>query len=169
MMNKLFIFVSVLIIATSCISERGLNRLCASRCASIKDSIRIQDSVVVHYRDSIHVVEEKEGPLIIINNPCDSLGNLKPFEIKETKNGITTSVKSDGKKITSNCHEEAYKIQLKNAIIEREIYKNAFHQLVRKEICVKEHRNWLDKFCRWSALIFYLFVAFWIGKRFIRI
>lgn len=160
-MKKLILGTLCAILFSSCMTDAKLSRLAHERgiCPTVSDSIRIKDSVVVHHRDTVIEVAEKDGPEIdltlLLKN--DSLKGLLDSLIKrpiiEKKNGITVTVKSNGKKLFIDAKEDAYKQKFTDAIYERDVYKSAYERLVKQEKCTLQHHTEWDTFCNHVTVV----------------
>ncbi len=89
-------------------TQKKLDAIC-SRCP-VKDSVRIEKTVEVQYRDSLIYITQ-QGPTQYLENPCkelcDSLGNLKKFEVVKKTNGIVGTIKSVGNSIVFDCKADS--------------------------------------------------------------
>jgi hypothetical protein len=164
------------------ISDSKLLRLAQERgiCPTVKDSSSSTTKEVITRHDTDIDVKEKTGPdfSFEFGDDCDSikaaLDELKRNPIIKVVNGIKTTVKSDGKKIQVSCNEEAYRLRLNNAITQRDLYREQFELLVRKEKCLLEHCNSWCNFTNWwfwitaGLMAFYIFFKLRRGLRSIR-
>lgn len=163
--------ISILLVAIIGLSSCYTKRQCELRCSArkIHDSVNVRDSIAWRIKDSTVFHEAKIGPEVAVKSPCDSFGQMKVFDVKETKNGITTELKSDGKTVTASCKEEAYLILLKGVIRQRDAWHNAFRQVVYKAPCDKDHVNGWYRFSSWFTIIVLIsmaiYVAFKIGTK----
>lgn len=105
-MKKLFL---IFILFTACkVTEKQRAEIC-SHCP-IKDSIRIETKIETKYKDTTIYITQ-QGPIQYLENPCktlcDSLGNLKPFEIRKKEHGIVGTIKSVGNSIAFDCKDDS--------------------------------------------------------------
>lgn len=155
---------------TSCMTDSKLSRMAHERgiCPTVKDSTRIKDSTAIHYRDSIIYHAAKDAPTASKEIDCkdsahkccwrDAIEDLKRNPVKKSGNGLTTTLKSDGKKIDCDCHEDAWKQKLDDVIRERDIYKSEYHKVVVKEKCLERHHSTWDTICNWGFIICLLLI-----------
>jgi hypothetical protein len=109
-MNKKSILLIFIVIASSCASKKTITEY--------KDRI-VNDTII---KTRTEVLVERFTDTLTIEQPCDSLGNLKPFkQLISTKQGKMS-------------------LQGKNNVITAEIDLNAY-----KEIWEKEYKSKLDK------------------------
>jgi len=109
-MNKKSILLILTVIASSCASKKTITEY--------KDRI-VNDTII---KTRTEVLVERFTDTLTINQPCDSLGNLKPFkQLISTKQGKVS-------------------LQGKDNVITAEIDLNAY-----KEILEKEYKSKLDK------------------------
>jgi len=109
-MNKKSILLILIVIASSCASKKTITEY--------KDRV-VNDTII---KTRTEVLVERFTDTLTINQPCDSLGNLKPFkQLISTKQGKVS-------------------LQGKNNVITAEIDLNAY-----KEILEKEYKSKLDK------------------------
>ena len=109
-MNKKSILLILIVIASSCASKKTITEY--------KDRV-VKDTII---KTRTEILVERFTDTLTINQPCDSLGNLKPFkQLISTKQGKVS-------------------LQGKNNVITAEIDLNAY-----KEILEKEYKSKLDK------------------------
>jgi hypothetical protein len=95
----------IIFLSSSCITERR----CANKfgTSSTSDSMRVEIETV--YRDSIITIQG-DSVHIYIENPCDSLGNIRPTAIVQRSiNGRSTAtavISSEGIAIDCSCDQE---------------------------------------------------------------
>lgn len=147
-MRVLILTLLSLIFFSSCkLIEKNHQRICNG--CPVKDSIVYIDQVKLH-DTTIYITEQ--GPIQYLENPCkklcDSLGNLKPFEIKKKENGIVGTIKSVGNSIEFDCKDDSLQAVIRGLIDRNRITKEKVNSV--KEIpCDKEHRTSFDGFTRW--------------------
>ena len=109
-MNKKSILLIIIVIASGCASKKTITEY--------KDRV-VNDTII---KTRTEVLVERFTDTLTIEQPCDSLGNLKPFkQLISTKQGKVS-------------------LQGKNNVITAEIDLNAY-----KEIWEKEYKSKLDK------------------------
>ena len=109
-MNKKSILLILILIASSCVSKKTITEY--------KDRI-VNDTII---KTKTEILVERFTDTLTIEQPCDSLGNLKPFkQLISTKQGKVS-------------------IQGKNNVITAEIDLNAY-----KKIWETEYKSKLDK------------------------
>ena len=110
-MRKISILILVVLL-TSCISQKKRLKICAT--CPIQTTVH--DSIVTIIKDTTIYISRR-GDTITLDNPCaylcDSLGNLKPFEIKKRKNGIVSTLKSANNKLTFDCATDSLEAIIK--------------------------------------------------------
>lgn len=139
-----------LLLVSSCVTEKKRAKICAT--CPTKDSVSVvrKDSII--YRDTVLFIT-LAGDTVKVPSPCDSLGKLKIFEVKEKKNGLVTTIKSDGKTLTATCAADSLMKVVEKI---RADYYASIHSGETSHIkleCERDHRNWLDKAGRWALLI----------------
>jgi hypothetical protein len=76
----------------------------------VKDSVSYVTKTEVKYKDTTIYITQ-QGPIQYLENPCkllcDSLGNLKKFEITKKENGIIGTIKSVGNTIAFDCKADS--------------------------------------------------------------
>lgn len=142
---------SLFLFLFSCITNKQRERIC-NECVrkdsvSVKETIKLKDT-------TIYIIIK--GPIQYLENPCkllcDSLGNLKPFEIKKKENGIIGTIKSVGNSIAFDCEADSLKAVIKGL---RETTRSTFElkNSIKYELCKLNHRNDFDGLCRWFFYI----------------
>lgn len=169
-MKNLLLIAGAIILLSACLTDSKVAR---GICKTIKDSTRIKDSSVVHYRDSVILHPEKNGGEInlVFGDNCDSLRSvleaIKKHPVVTKKNGITETVSSkDGKSLDFDCKEDAYADSLKNARIDAHFWHFEHDRIVqeRKIECSKEHRTRFDHFKSWwfwISVLLIILVIIW--------
>lgn len=151
---KLFIVCCVL---ASCVTEKQRLNICNN--CPVKDSISYVERVVKH--DTTIYINESLPPLII-NNPCDSLGMLKKFDIVKHQNGLKEELKSDGTSITMDCEADSLK-----AVITQLVKEKSTKEYLAKEIHTTT--NELTKFQGFEITgfwIIFIFVLIYFGVKY---
>lgn len=168
---KNIILILVALSLTSCVlTKKQQTRFLAKHCVG-SDSTSVSHDVI--FKDTTIFIT-KTGPIQYLENPCkklcDSLGNLKPFQIKEKKNGLIGTIKSVGNSIVFDCEADSLKAVIKVMQHEKSTYKKEVK--IVKEYCEKEHRNKFDGFTYWwffiSAGILLIVILFKIFKGYIK-
>ncbi len=152
-------FVAILILTTSCVTERAYKRIKAECPELIKDSVTTKiDSSSKSKTDTVYSVNTIAGPIRYIQHPCanlcDSFGHLKPTHIVSHKNGITSEINSVGDSLEFKAKADS----LMNVITEKDVLINKLITekkdfKVTTNVCVE---TWIQTTYRWSAWIFYL-------------
>lgn len=162
-MKKILLILISIISLSSCISEKKRAKIC-NTCA-VKDSISYKE--IIKLKDTI-IYRNIAGPVQYLENPCkllcDSLGKLKPFEIKTKKNGLTSTIKSVGNSIAVDCSADSLKLVisgLKETVREYSSRK----AVIRYIECTKKHTTDFDGLCRWFFYIFAPGIALYIFLR----
>lgn len=145
----------VAIFNTSCVSEKKRAEIC--RTCPQKDSVSVirKDSIV--YRDSI-VFFTLAGDTVKIASPCDSSGKLKAFVQIKKKNGLVTTLKSDGKTLEASCAADSLMAVIEKVRADHYAYINSSHSSTIKLPCENE-RTSFDGFCRWVTYFVLICVA----------
>lgn len=149
---------------TSCVTEKKRLQIC-NTCA-VKTEVR--DSIYqVECWDTVRLAPIS-GPVIYIQDPCDSLGNLNPISITKTKNGVIGTVKSMGNTIVFNCETDSLRAYIR--MLKEKYVLNKKIVADVKYIPCKNERTSFDGFTRWwfwgTFVIVLFFVARWILKRY---
>ena len=140
-MKKLFFFTFILLILNSCVAKRTIT--------DVQERIKVD---TVYKTKTIKEVERFTDTLVI-DKPCDSLGNLKPFkQLIKTKQGNITLVGLNNQ-ITQQIDLNGYKDVLE------ETYKTKYDSFVKNYN--KEVVRYRTPFLVWiyivsSALIIFL-------------
>ena len=157
-MKKLICIISFFIFF-SCVTEKQRLTIC-NNCAVQTAS---KDSLIIKLRDTTIYISQ-EGPIVYTPSPCDSVGNLKPINKVEKKNGITTKIKTIGNLLIVECDIDS----LKQVIIGlREIasYHRKESSFIKYIPC-KNEKTRFDGFTFWffwitmPVMVVYLFLKF---------
>tara|TARA_R110000868_G_C10516422_1_gene732669 strand:+ start:152 stop:601 length:450 start_codon:yes stop_codon:yes gene_type:complete len=139
--NKLFFFTIILLILNSCVAKRTIT--------DIQERIKI-DTI---YKTKIIKEVERFTDTLVIDKPCDSLGNLKPFkQLIKTKQGNITLVGLNNQ-ITQQIDLNGYKDVLE------ETYKTKYDSFVKnynKEVVKYRIPLWVFIYIVASALVIFL-------------
>ena len=164
--NKVGLFIIAVLLLSSCVSEKKRAQICNT--CPIKDSIVFKETIKL--KDTIIYIDQP-GPIQYLENPCkilcDSLGNLKKFEIKKKENGITGTIKSVGNSIAFDCAADSLQAVIKG-LQEKETFKSEKNNIVRYEDCKRDHRNGFDGFCKWYFFITAAFLLIRYGIKAIK-
>ena len=140
-MKKLFFFTFILLILNSCVAKRTIT--------DVQERIKVD---TVYKTKTIKEVERFTDTLVI-DKPCDSLGNLKPFkQLIKTKQGNIT-LTGLYNQITQQIDLNGYKDVLE------ETYKTKYDSFVKnynKEVQIKIVPFWVWIYIVSSALIIFL-------------
>lgn len=150
----------------SCVTKKQRAKIC-KECAG-KDSVSVVYKETVVKKDTTIFVTIA-GPTQWLENPCknlcDSLGNLKPFEVKKKKNGLVSTIKSEGNSIVAECDADSLKARVQ--WLEKQIEVNKFEKKVIPSDCEKEHKTRWDGFTFWWFWITLgIIILFILLKRF---
>lgn len=137
--------IAILVLLSSCVTERQRALICKT-CVLNSDR---KDSIIERIVEVPVTLPPVPGPTVYLANPCaalcDSLGNLKPFTIDKTANGIRTTVKSNTVAntldITSNLEDST---KTKARVPQREIYSTTLEQVPAR--CELRHMSDWDIF-----------------------
>lgn len=133
-----FIFSSCMTNRKGELTTKGQNFI-ATYCKG-EDSTSHSDKTTIIF-DTIQIPYPVAGPVQYLENPCanlcDSLGRLKPFEIKKKTNGITGTIRSVGNSIAFDCKTDSLKYIIETQ--KRIIDNFSSEKTVIKEPCDKEH------------------------------
>lgn len=162
-MRNFIIIASVFLFLQSCITEKKRQKIC-NTCA-VKDSISYKE--IIKLKDTI-IYRDIAGPVQYLENPCkllcDSLGKLKPFEIKTKKNGLISTIKSVGNSIAVDCSADSLKLVI-SGLKETVRDYSSRKSVIRYVECTKKHRSDFDGLCRWFFYIFAPGIALYIFLR----
>ena len=140
-MKKLFFFTFILLILNSCVAKRTIT--------DVQERIKVD---TVYKTKTIKEVERFTDTLVI-DKPCDSLGNLKPFkQLIKTKQGNITLTGLNNQ-ITQQIDLNGYKDVLE------ETYKTKYDSFVKnysKEVVKYRTPFWVWIYIVSSALIIFL-------------
>ena len=130
--NKISILLILILIASGCASKKTITEY--------KDRI-VNDTII---KTRTEVLVERFTDTLTIEQPCDSLGNLRPFkQLISTKQG---NILLEGKNnlITSQIDLKAYK-----EVLEKEYKSKSYKNIVVKEKEVIRYRTplWLILLC----------------------
>jgi PBP1b-binding outer membrane lipoprotein LpoB len=131
-MKKISILLILILIASGCASKKTITEY--------KDRI-VNDTII---KTKTEVLVERFTDTLTIEQPCDSLGNLRPFkQLISTKQG---NILLEGKNnlITSQIDLKAYK-----EVLEKEYKSKSYKNIVVKEKEVIRYRTplWLILLC----------------------
>lgn len=144
------LLVAILSLQSCILTKKGKEEYLFKNC---KDSIVtiIKDTTIV--KDSI-TYRQIPGPVQYLENPCqhlcDSLGNLRPFEITKKKNGLKSTIKSIGNSIAFDCEADSLKEVIKMITHKRNVYRAS--AVTVKRPCELEHRT------KWDGFTWYWFI-----------
>ena len=142
-MKKLFFFTFILLILNSCVAKRTIT--------DVQERIKVD---TVYKTKTIKEVERFTDTLVI-DKPCDSLGNLKPFkQLIKTKQGNITLVGLNNQ-ITQQIDLKGYKDVLE------ETYKIKYDSFVKnynKEVVKYRIPLWVFIYIAASALVIFLLI-----------
>jgi len=154
------IILLTLITFSSCISARKRAKICATCPVSVKDSIVNTTSTIV--RDTTIYITIQGEP-VIIDNPCDTNGILKPFKRVERNNGLITTIEAKDGKLTARCDADSLSkvIEALTKIVNHSSSKDTV-----KTIEVNRPTKF-QGFTFWWFWITVVLLLFWIGKNYL--
>lgn len=159
-MNKI-ILVLICLSLFSCLTDKKRAKICRE-CAG-KDSVSVEYKEKIVKKDTTIFVTIA-GPTQWLENPCknlcDSLGNLKPFEVKKKKNGLVSTIKSEGNNIVAECDADSLKYVI--TLLEKRLELKTFEKKVVQEDCKKEHKGKFDGFTFWWFWITIVLLAIYL-------
>ncbi len=146
-------FIIIIVLLSSCVvtkfqKERFLEKYCERKDSASyvkKDSIIKHDSIV--YLSLPGTIQYLENPCKLL---CDSLGNLKKFEIKKAQNnGVKSNIFKIGNSIGFKSYLDSAKIALSwNEHHTKEIDFSHTENTVKQE-CKLQHKSKFDGFTFW--------------------
>lgn len=154
----------IVLILSSCITEKKRAKICQA-CAL---KTEVKDSIVERLIEVTVYTPPTTGPTLYLPSPCaslcDSLGNLKPFQIEKKHNGIKTTVKTNTATntldISSNL-EDSLKHTAK--VTSKEVYRTKTEQFAPR--CELRHvTSWLI-FCQWFTIICFICAGIYLFIR----
>ena|ERR1700751_3183435 len=179
--NKIFagiFFLGVIVVSLlSCVVK--------SPCPTV-DTTTVTKKDSVSIKDSLAKIKEKDGGDINFSfvaenekSECDSikseLKKLKDNPVIKHYDGVTSSIKTDGKKITFDCKCDSFEIALKKLKIEHWALINSTKDEKVLIQCDKQHHTPWDTFGNWCAwflilcvvicIVFFIFHLMGTGKK----
>lgn len=173
-----FIVAVIFLITFACLSscvatkkqrEKFLRENCTiASVKEFKDSISLKETVK---HDSIYV--SVEGPIKYLPSPCeklcDSLGNLKPFNQENKKNGIKQSLYSVGNVLVQECDVDSLLKVNKTLTKEIDRYHNEKTEIQIHDNCKLAHLTDKDIFWRIVGIRLSIIVLIYIALRILKI
>lgn len=145
MRNLLYILLLFTLVSCKAYKER----IC-SECPVVTKDVIIKKDTTIFKTDTIKIPFAVQGPIQYLENPCkalcDSLGRLKPFEIKKKTNGITGTIKSVGNSIAFDCKTDSLIEIIKTRDRTISILENKQDTKVIQEQCKREHLTKMDSY-----------------------
>lgn len=119
-----------------------------SQTTTAKDSVVVKERIIVRQGVNLET---------IVNQPCDSLGNLKPFKQTLRDKGVSISVESKEDTLVAT-------VKLDSLIsTQKEVIKQSDKTSDRQEVIVKtKTKN--NKFVLWSAIILWIYIAYRVAR-----
>lgn len=180
---KHILILVIIITFANCISQKRRSKICAS-CpikTVIKDSIR-EIITVKPFDTTLFISTQIPNNTELTGNCnvlCDSLNKLIDKYLAlgldgiiKTENGIKTTI---SKNLKGNFifKAQADSLKTKVALLQKEIKKEHFRNVENTKIikveCLKQHRNWLDRVCRWVSLIFIIIILVYFSPKIIKL
>lgn len=157
-MKKLILLASLFLVGCK-ITEEQRRQICFT-CPS---KIEVRDSIS-YVHDTVKItIPGKPGPTIYLENPCklicDSLGRLKPVNIKQQKNGQILHINTLGGGL--NIHAETKDTTAKSPILNKQTFHSEKTD-TPKFIPCQDERTDFDGFCRywfWATLLLLFIIA----------
>jgi hypothetical protein len=148
MKKNLLIIILLLTLLNGCISEKKRQQIC-QKCP-VKIEKEIHDSIIEKLRDTTIYITQ-QGPTQFLENPCknlcDSLGNLKPVKIETKKNGIKSTIKSQGNSLIFECETDSLKAVING--LKETIRITKEKEVKEVPVCHLDHKTKFDGFTFW--------------------
>jgi hypothetical protein len=148
MKKNLLIIILLLTLLNGCISEKKRQQIC-QKCP-VKIEKEIHDSIIEKLRDTTIYITQ-QGPIQFLENPCknlcDSLGNLKPVKIETKKNGIKSTIKSQGNSLIFECETDSLKAVISG--LKETIRITKEKEVKEVPVCHLDHKTKFDGFTFW--------------------
>jgi len=159
-MKYLFIVILGFFIA-SCVTEKQRLKICSN--CPVRDSIITKETIKI--KDTTIFVTQVISTPTYLENPCsllcDSLGNLKPFFLKEKKNGITKTITTENNTLKIDCKADSLEVVLNGLITERSKVSETHSTRIIEKFRTTQWQSFLIT----SAYIFYaLLIAYLIYR-----
>lgn len=146
-------------------------RICRECTTVNKDSVSTVERTIILY-DTVKIAYPVQGPIQYLENPCknlcDSLGRLKPFEIKKKTNGITGTIKSVGNSIVFDCKEDSLKYIIEKQLTTIKSFEDKQSTKTVQEDCKKEHTTKFTGFTFWWFWITLGIIVLWAIIKFFK-
>lgn len=165
-------YLIVLILLSSCLTQKQRDKVCASCPVIIKDSIR-EITKVSSFDTTLFISTlGKDLQFDFSGDCCQVMDSLfaqmgrSNGTITATDNGIKSSIFKKDKKIVFRCEADSLKAVIKGlrTIIEKS--KSKIETRIIKENCYKPHKDWLDKYDRpWFFLSLFILLLL-LGLKF---
>jgi len=142
------------LILTSCLTQKQRDKVCASCPVSIKDSIR-EVIKITSFDTALYLSRRGKDLMFDLSGDCcstmDSLFaqmSRNNGTITATSNGIKSSIFKKDKKIVFRCEADSLKEVIKGlrTVIDRSRVR--IETKIVTDACVKQHKDWLDKYDR---------------------
>jgi hypothetical protein len=142
-MQKILLLLLLSASLFSCVTEKQRLKIC-NNCAL---KAEVHDSIYqVECWDTVRL-PPISGPMILIQNPCDNIGHLKPISITQTKNAVKGTVKSFGNSLVFTCDTDSLKAYIKT-LTEKYVSNKKVEENVKYIPC-KDERTRFDGFTFW--------------------
>lgn len=145
-MKQIALISILLVFLVSCVTEKQRSKICQECPARIE----IHDSIIETLHDTT-IYLTVEGPVQYLENPCanlcDSLGHLKPFEVKKKENGIIGTIRSVGNSIAFDCKADSLEAVIKG-LKDRLVFHDQRKDIVKYVPCTNEKTKF-DGFTFW--------------------
>ena len=123
-----------------------------SGCRTKKEYIHTTSTDTIYKKEIVKITPSSLNELII-DNPCDSLGNLKPFEYKINSPKVKTTIKSIDNKVVVEQNLDSIK----------EVWQKEFQSSVKtvdKKVEIPVTPKWA-----WKSLIANILLLLWILRK----
>jgi len=142
----------------SCVTEKQRLKICKN--CPVRDSIIVKETIVK--KDTTIYLTQLVTEPIYLENPCallcDSFGKLKPFYLKEKKNGITKVVSTENGSLKIDCKADSLELVLKGLITERSKVSETHSTRIIENFRTTQWQDFLlvSSYIFWALLIAYL-------------
>lgn len=169
----------LIILFTSCLTQKQRDKVCASCPIVIKDSIR--EVIKTTSFDTTLFISTlgKDLQFDYTSSCCQVMDSLfaqmgrSNGTITAVDNGIKSSIFKRDKKIVFRCEADSLKEVIKGLRTTIEKYETKTETRIVKELCYKPHKDWLDKYDRpwfWISIFIILLLLGWkFGPKLLKI
>lgn len=155
-----------------CILKKNACEYCPA-----KDSVSVKSDSsaeeITHQPDSQLVPFYVEGPIRYLPSPCenlcDSMGKLKPIDVKSSKNGLSSHIYSKGDTLVNECNADS--ILRVSQLKERKIrIRDEIIRILTREVIRPKPQTWFDRaktasfYILGTSLLILLILAFFYAR-----